>query len=80
MRYSRAVLRHMDCPVLIFQSTLDRAIQADCGRLVYEKAGCSDEELVILHNSGHNLTMDSEREIVARNTHRFIEEHLPQEG
>jgi esterase/lipase len=34
-----------------------------------------DKQLVLLHNSGHVLTLDSDWEVVAEQTYAFIARH-----
>ena len=77
LKLRRAVERLLPqvvCPLLIIHSTLDRAIHPDSARLTYELAGTpvANKHLVTLHNSGHNLGVDSEWEFVAESTLQFI--------
>ena len=77
MKLRREVERLMPqvtCPLLIIHSTLDRSIHPDSARLTYELTGtpAANKQLVTLHNSGHNLAVDSEWELVASRTLQFI--------
>jgi len=80
IRRVQRLLPQVTCPLLIFHSTLDRAIHPRSARVTYERAGSKEKELVTLHNSGHCLTVDSEWEVVARRTHEFIARHARLEG
>ena len=44
-------------------------------RLLYEHLGSKDKELVVLHNSGHCMTVDSEREAILARSYGFIAAH-----
>ena len=77
LKLRRAVERLLPqvvCPLLIIHSTLDRSIHPDSARLTYELARtpAANKQLVTLHNSGHNLGVDSEWEFVAESTLQFI--------
>jgi esterase/lipase len=43
---------------------------------VNDRVGSKDKQLLLLHNSGHALTVDSEWELVAERTYAFIQAHL----
>jgi carboxylesterase len=67
-------LPRVTCPLLIVHSTLDRAIHPDSARLTYEGVAtpATQKALITLRNSGHNLAVDSEWELVAGATLTFI--------
>ena len=73
-RHARQKLPQVTSPILIIHSTLDQSIHRDSARLVYERVGTppADKYLVTLHNSGHNLVVDSEWETVAELSYRFV--------
>jgi carboxylesterase len=68
----RRLLPSITAPILIFHSTRDGAIRPECGELTYNSVASAAKELVLLHNSGHCVTVDSEREFVWRKTHEWI--------
>lgn len=77
----RAVQRRLPlvtCPLLIVHSTHDAAIRSDSAQAVYDGVSTprAEKTLLTLHNSGHNLLVDSEWEFVAEQTARFIFAHL----
>jgi carboxylesterase len=78
-RVIRPALGRIVQPLLIFQGRHDRAVRLDSAAIVYERAASSDKELVWLDNSGHCVTVDSEREVVWRKTHWWIQERLDEE-
>ncbi len=69
---ARRLLPSITVPVLIFQSSRDASIRTDCGQIVHDEIGSADKTLIVLHNSGHCLTVDSEREFVWQTTHEWI--------
>jgi carboxylesterase len=70
----RRLLPSVKAPILIFQSTRDESIRPECGKIVLDSVGSMDKELVLLRNSGHCVTVDSEREFVWRKTHEWMAE------
>jgi len=59
-------------PVLIIQSTGDRAVPAKSAQFIHDYLGSTDKTMRFFHNSGHNITIDSEREAVWRAVGDFI--------
>ena len=78
-RQVERLLPQVTCRLLIIHSTLDRSIHPDSARLTYERVGTSvaNKQLVTLYNSGHNLGVDSEWELVASTTLKFILQAKP---
>lgn len=73
----KRLLPRVTSPLLIIHSTDDQTIHPGSARFVYDRAGSSDKELLILHDSGHVVTVDAEWQQVAEKTHRFIVDRLP---
>ena len=76
----RRRLPHISTPILIIQSVLDQAIHPDSGDILLRSIASSDKELVVLRNSGHCVTVDSEREAVWRKTYSWISGRVGGEG
>jgi carboxylesterase len=66
------------CPLLLVHSTLDPAIRPDSAQAIYDRVStpAAEKTLLTLHNSGHNLLVDSEWEAVAEQTARFVFTHI----
>ena len=82
MRLSQEVRRSLpqvNCPALIVQGELDPAIAPDCAQIVNDGVSSKEKEVLYLKNSGHLVTIDSEWELVAETTYRFIQTHVPEE-
>jgi len=75
MRVVLDELKDVRAPALVFYSTLDTSIHPTAGQLTFDRLGSQDKELVTLHNSGHVITVDSERESVFARTCGFIAAH-----
>jgi len=75
MRVVLAELGDVRVPALIFYSTLDRSIHPSAAKLTFDGLGSSDKDLITLHNSGHVMTVDSERESIFARTYEFIAAH-----
>ena len=74
-RVVRRELKSIGIPAIIFCSTLDKSIHPTSARRLYDGLSSADKELVMLHNSGHCLTVDSERDVVFARTYGFIAGH-----
>ena len=71
-RVVRREARRIRVPAIIFYSTRDSAIHPTSAQRTFAALGSRDKELVTLHNSGHCLTVDSERETVWARTFGFM--------
>ena len=74
-RRVRRELRRVLCPAMVIYATRDTQITPDSATRVYASLGSDSKELVALHNSGHCLTVDSERDQVFAQTYGFIVRH-----
>lgn len=72
MRLVRRELSRIEIPVLIIQGRCDRSIPADSAQILFDGLGMADKELVWFENSGHCMTVDSEREAVWARAYEFI--------
>jgi carboxylesterase len=73
MGTARRLLPQVSTPALIIHSTLDQSIAPHSAQLTHDRIGSADKALITLHNSGHNILIDAEREIVAGKTYEFIQ-------
>lgn len=76
VRYTRSLLPKVKCPLFMVQGTKDDVIDPVCSRIIYDHSGSTDKEILILDNSGHCLTIDSQWETAAEKTRRFIVNHM----
>ena len=72
----RRSLARVQVPVLIMQGRCDRTIPADSAQILFDSLGTKDKELVWWPNSGHAITVDSEREAVWARAYAFIAAHV----
>jgi carboxylesterase len=79
-RVVRRELRRTRVPALVVYSTLDSAIHPTAGQYLFNNLASEKKELVTLHNSGHILTVDSERESIFARTYGFIVAHAGGRG
>lgn len=75
-RRVRRLLPRIACPALIFQGVRDQAVVPRGAQVIYDTIASARKELVWLENSGHCLTVDSEREAVWERSWEFIQEVL----
>jgi carboxylesterase len=75
LRLVRRELDRVRVPLLIMQGKGDRAIPPTSAQIIYDGVSSSDKEIVWWLNSGHAITIDSEREAVWRRAHAFITAH-----
>jgi carboxylesterase len=73
MRLVRRELPRIEIPVLIVQGRCDRSIPADSAQIIFDGLSTADKELVWFENSGHCMTIDSEREAVWARAYEFIQ-------
>lgn len=74
-RAMRHLLGRVRIPAIIFYSTRDAILDPAAPRITLNELGSQDKELVILHNSGHCMTVDREREAIFARTYGFIVAH-----
>jgi carboxylesterase len=60
----RSELGHIRTPILIIYATRDMSIHPQSGPTLYKEIGSADKEQLVLHNSGHGIVLDVERETV----------------
>ncbi|MGQ9598300.1 MAG: alpha/beta hydrolase [Anaerolineae bacterium] len=72
LRLVRSELQRVRVPVLLMQGEKDLHIPADSARILYNELGTAEKEIVWWPNSGHCLTVDSEREAVWARAFEFI--------
>ncbi len=78
IRETKRLLPQVTCPVLIMHSTQDLEVRPASARYVYDQVGSTDKEIILFHDSGHVLALDSEWEAVAEKTYEFIDKRLPE--
>jgi len=71
----RRELSQIQVPALIMQGEKDHHVPADSARIIFEELGAAEKELVWWPNSGHCITVDSEREAVWARAYEFIAKH-----
>lgn len=76
LRLVRGELPQVKVPALIMQGEKDHHIPADSARLIYNELGSAEKEIVWWPNSGHCITVDSEREAVWARAYEFIAAHV----
>ena len=75
IRLVRRELPQVKVPALVMQGEKDHHVPADSAQIVFEELGAADKELVWWPNSGHCITVDSEREAVWARAYEFIAKH-----
>ena len=75
MRLVRRELPKVEAPALIMHGRHDRSVPADSPQIIFDGLGSDDKEMVWWANSGHPMTVDSEREAVWARTYAFIAAH-----
>jgi carboxylesterase len=75
LRLVRRELDQVRAPLLIMQGKGDSTIPADSAQIIYDNVDASDKEIVWWPNSGHAITIDSEREAVWARAFDFVVAH-----
>ena len=76
MSVTRELLPRLKCPTLVIQSRDDHIVVPDNGPFIIENIGAEDKRLLWLENSYHVATLDHDKELIARETLKFIQNHL----
>jgi len=74
-RVIRRELPGIRMPLLVVHSTGDTTIAPDAAVYLCSRIGSEEREMITLHNSGHNLLVDTEREAIFARTYGFIAAH-----
>ncbi|MFZ5354699.1 MAG: alpha/beta hydrolase [Bacillota bacterium] len=72
IRYVKQNLYAIRKPLLVLQSYGDRVVNPVSANIIYRKTNSEDKSIVYLHNSGHVITCDCEKELVFEEVYRFI--------
>lgn len=68
----KADLHKIEKPILIMQSYGDGTVHPSSANFIYKRIGSTDKSIIFLHNSGHVITCDCEKEQVFEEVHSFI--------
>ena len=68
----RRLLPAVTAPVLVVMSRGDRSLRFEGAEVVLEEIGSQEKRLVTLTESGHNVLIDRDRELVWEETARFF--------
>ena len=75
MSVTRELLPRVTCPTLVFQSRDDHVVNPQNAPDIIEHVGAADKRLVWLDHSYHVATLDNDKELIAGETLRFIQQH-----
>jgi len=78
MHLVRRELSQVRVPSLIMQGVRDHHIPHDSAKVIYDALGSTDKEIAWWPNSGHAITVDSEREAIWAKAYAFINAHSGQ--
>ena len=73
MSVTRELLPRITCPSLVFQSRDDHVVVPDNAPFIVDNIGAEDKRLFWLDNSYHVATLDNDKELIARETLKFIQ-------
>jgi carboxylesterase len=76
MSVTRELLPRVKCPILVMQSRDDHVVVPDNAPFIIENVAAEDKRLLWLENSYHVATLDHDKELIARETLKFILTHL----
>ncbi|HSM25631.1 MAG TPA: alpha/beta fold hydrolase [Anaerolineaceae bacterium] len=69
---TKARLKLITQPTIIFHGKLDKTISSDSPRIIFDKIGSNKKEYIKLEKSGHTIILDQEFDFVARKTLEFL--------
>lgn len=68
----KLALPRLRTPLLLVQSERDHTVEPESAPYIFRHVGAADKTLLWLKQSGHRLTIDSERETVFQKTAEFL--------
>lgn len=72
IRYVKSNLGKIEKPILIMQSYGDRTVNPASANIIFNNIGSRDKSIIYLHESGHIVTCDCEKEQVFEEVYAFI--------
>jgi carboxylesterase len=75
LRHLWRELPDIQAPVLLMHSTQDQTVDPRSMPAIYGRLRCHDKEMIWLHDSGHIVTEDHDRQLVYDRTWRFLQSH-----
>jgi carboxylesterase len=75
MREVRGRLSRVQAPALIMQGRCDRTIPAESAQIFFDGVAAKDKQIVWWPNSGHAITVDTERQAVWARAYAYIADH-----
>lgn len=73
MKYVKDIMPQVNRPIYIIHSKKDRTAKSESAQYIYDNVGSEIKELLMLEESGHRLTVDSERDFVFEKVAQFLE-------
>jgi carboxylesterase len=71
----RPELGRIRTPLLTIYATGDMSIHPQSGPTLYKEIGSPDKEQLVLHNSGHGIVLDVERQMVFQRVYEWVAAH-----
>jgi carboxylesterase len=72
-------LHKIEKPILIMQSYGDLTVHPSSANFIYKRIGSTDKSIIFLHNCGHVIVCDQEKEQVFEEVHGFISKRCKNE-
>ncbi|MFA9560006.1 alpha/beta hydrolase [Evansella sp. AB-rgal1] len=71
-QYTKSVIQDVECPVLLFHSTIDNVVPPACTMDVFDEVRSTHKEIIELKNSYHVASMDFDRDNIVNDADLFI--------
>lgn len=79
MKHVREDLSQIQCPALIFSSTVDHVVPPENAVIIYDEISSTDKTIIKLPESYHVATLDNDLDMILTETIKFIREILASE-
>lgn len=79
MQEVRQDLSKVECPILIFSSTVDHVVPPNNAQIIYDEISSKDKTIIKLPESYHVATLDNDADLIATESIKFIREVLASE-
>jgi carboxylesterase len=71
-----AVLPQVDCPVLAIKSAVDNVVPPKNTDYIMGNIKSTTKKMIVLQNSYHVASMDNDKELIAEETHMFMQQRI----
>lgn len=76
LKIVREEIPKVKVPIFVMHGLKDKTLTVENANFIYNNAGSTEKEIFFLDNSGHGITVDSQKEIVFEKSYNFIKKYF----